>query len=225
MSIWMILALIFTGLEALAVRKDWHRAEYIFKPAVIFLLMIWLYLETGLQGNTIWFGLGLLFALFGDMLLLFPDERMFAPGLVAFLVTHVCYLIGFREQLLQPSVWSFILLFFILLNGTRLLRRIVSSMRARQEDRLVNPVVLYGLMVSFVLYAAMSTIFDPAWTTGAAFFVSVGAFLLWISDLMLAWNRFVSPLSSGRVPVIVSYQLGQICLVAGVISHFGTTSL
>jgi uncharacterized membrane protein YhhN len=67
----------------------------------------------------------------------------------------------------------------------------------------------------------MSTLSDPAWKAGAAVFVGAGAFLFWGSDLMLGWNKFVSPLRSGRLPIIVSYQLGQIMLIAGVISQFG----
>lgn len=225
MSIWLILAVIFAGLEALAVGRDLRPLEFIAKPAVILFLMIWLYAETGLQGNALWFELGLLFSLLGDVLLLFIHPRMFISGLAAFLLTHICYLIGFQDQLLHPDAWSFFLLFFILWNGVRLLRRIVGAVRAREEDRLVIPVTVYGLIVSFMLYAAMSTIFDPAWTSGAAFFVSLGAFLFWISDLMLAWNKFVTLLASGRLPIIVTYQVGQICLIAGVIIHSGSVSL
>lgn len=223
MSIWLILALIFAGLEALAVRQGWQRVEYVAKPGVILALITWLYLATGLQGNTIWFGMGLLFALAGDILLMLPNERMFIPGLVAFWVTQVCYLLGFKQQLLQFNLWSLVLLVFVLLNGVRLLRRIVGAMRAGGQDSLVTPVILYGLTLSLMLFAAMTTIFDPTWSTGAAFFVSAGAFLLWISDLMLAWNKFVFPLSSGRVPAILTYHLGQILLIAGVISHFASS--
>ena len=219
MSIWLILAMVFAGLEGLAVWRRWRQIEFITKPAVIIFLMIWLYFETGFKGDTLWFGMGLLFSLFGDVLLLF--DRMFMPGLVAFFLTHIFYLLGFKEQLLHPTTWSLILLFFILLNGIRLLRRIASAIRTRGEDRLVNPVILYGLVVTLMLYAAIFTIFDPAWTTGAAFFVSAGAFLFWISDLMLAWTKFVTPLKSGHILIIVTYQLGQIFLIAGVISHFG----
>lgn len=225
MSIWLILALILAGLEALAVHKGWHRLEYVAKPAVIVVLMIWVTLATGLQGHMIWFGIGLLFALLGDILLMVPGERLFIPGLVAFFVTHVCYILGFQEQLLHLNGWSFVLLFFILLNGIRLLRRIAGAMRARGQDSLVNPVILYGLVISLMLYAAMSTIFDPAWTTGASFFVSVGALLFWISDLMMAWNKFVSPAENRRVPSIVAYQLGQILLITGLISQFTHLSL
>ena len=70
------------------------------------------------------------------------------------------------------------------------------------------------------LYAAMSTIYDPAWTNAAAALVSVGAFLFWISDLILAWNKFVSPAKLGRTFNVLTYQLGQISLIAGVISQF-----
>jgi uncharacterized membrane protein YhhN len=51
--------------------------------------------------------------------------------------------------------------------------------------------------------------------------VSIGAFLFWISDLMLAWNKFVSPLKVGRLAIVAAYHLGQISLIAGVIRQFG----
>lgn len=220
MSLWLILALVFAGVEALAVLKNWRWVEYITKPAVIASLILWLFVSTGLRGNAFWFGLGLLFSLLADVVLMFPHERMFLTGLVIFLLVHVCYLIGFNEQLLNLSAWSLILLSLILLNGVRLLRRIAGSMRAAGQNWLVYPVVVYGLVISLMLYAAMSTISDPAWEIGAAFLVSLGAFLFWLSDLMLAWNKFVTPLKSGRIGVIVTYHLGQISLIAGVIRHF-----
>jgi len=71
------------------------------------------------------------------------------------------------------------------------------------------------------LFAAMSTLFDPAWKTGAALFVSLGAFSFYISDVILAWNKFVAPIRNGRVFNIVTYHLGQIGLIAGVVSQFG----
>lgn len=221
MYFWLILALIFAGLEALAVSKNLRRMEYMAKPAVMVCLFIWLLLRTGLRGNMLWFGLGILFSLLGDVLLLVPHDRMFIPGLVAFLITHVCYLIGFQEQLFHLTAWSLIVMAVILLNATRLLRRMVGAMRARGEYGMIKPVILYGLVISLMLAAAMSTISDPVWKTGSAFYVSAGAFLFWISDLLLAWDKFVSPLKIGRVPSIVAYHLGQIGLIAGVINQFG----
>ena len=184
-------------------------------------LFLWLYASTGLQDNTLWFGLGILFSLAGDMLLTLPGDRMFLFGLVAFFLTHLSYILGFREELTNPNAWSLILMIIILVNSLRLIRRIVGAMRAKGQNVLVSPVIIYGLVISFMLYMAMATIYDPAWKTSAAFFVSVGAFSFYISDLILAWNKFVSPLRNARIFNLVAYYFGQIGLIAGVISQFG----
>jgi len=221
MYIRLSLAFIFASLEWLAVWKSWRRLEYFAKPAVMICLFLWLYASTGLQGNTLWFGLGILFSLAGDMLLMVPGERMFLFGLVAFFLTHVSYILGFREVLTNSSAWSLILMIIIFVNSLRLIRRIVGTIRAKGQNALVTPVIVYGLVISLMLYTAMSTLHDPAWKTNGAFFVSLGAFSFYISDLILAWNKFVSPIRNGPIFNITTYHLGQIGLIAGVISQFG----
>jgi hypothetical protein len=72
-----------------------------------------------------------------------------------------------------------------------------------------------------MLYSAIATIYAPDWKTSAVLLVSLGALLFWASDLVLAWNKFVTPLRHGREWNIVLYYLGQIGLVAGVINQFG----
>jgi alkenylglycerophosphocholine hydrolase len=217
MVVWLILALCAAALEAFAVQKNIRKLEFFAKPVVMVLLLIWLYVSTGLQGNMLWFGLGLVFALVGDVVLLSPSDRMFAVGWSTFLLTHVFYIIGFKEQLLSFTAWSFILIFLLFTNGLRLIRRMAGAMQANQQTALIVPVIVYSLTISTMLYAAMSTIFDPAWKTSAAFFVSVGASLFYLSDLILAWNKFVSPINNGRLLIIITYHLAQIGLIAGII--------
>lgn len=221
MDLWLSLAFIFASLEWLAVWRGWRRLEYFAKPAVMVCLFLWLYASTGLHGNTLWFGLGILFSLAGDVLLMVSLDRMFLFGLVAFFLTHIFYILGFRDELTNPTAWSLILMIIILVNRLRLMRRIVGAMRAKGQNALVSPVIVYGLVISFMLSAAISTIYDPAWRTNAAFFVSLGAFLFYISDLILAWNKFVSPIRKGPIFNIATYYLGQIGLISGVISQFG----
>ena len=221
MIIWLILAVLFAGLEALAIWKGRRRVEYVAKPAVILCLIAGLAVGTGLQGSAFWFGLGLFFSLLGDVILMSPSEKMFLAGLIVFLLTHICYLIGFRQQMVSPSAWSLVVISIILLNAVRLLRRIVGSMRTQGMNRLVYPVIVYGLVISLMLYAAMSTISDHSWNIGAALLVSGGAFLFWLSDLILAWNKFVSPLKIGWLSIVALYHFGQIGLIAGVIRQFG----
>ena len=219
MVLWLILAIIFASLEVLAVSKNVQRLEYVAKPAVMVCLFLWLFADTGLQGHAFWFGMGILFSLAGDVLLTF--ERMFLPGLVAFLLAHLAYIVGFREEILTLTAWSLILALFIAVNIGRLLGRIVETMRSKGENKLVFPVLVYGTIISVMLYAAMSTISNSAWKNSAALFISVGAFFFCVSDAILAWNKFVAPVRNGRVWNIVLYYLGQIGLIAGVIAQFG----
>jgi uncharacterized membrane protein YhhN len=221
MYLWPILAIIFAFLEAIAVAKNLRQLEYIAKPAVMLCLFIGLYTSAGFQGRALWFGLGVLFSLAGDVLLMFPRDRLFLLGLIAFLLAHIFYIIGFGGGMESVNLWSLVLLIVIAINVSRLIRRITEALRTAGQAQLIVPVILYGTVVSVMLYAALSTIYNPAWSTSAAFFVSLGAFLFCASDLLLAWNKFVSPLKNGRVWSIALYHLGQIGLIAGVISQFG----
>jgi uncharacterized membrane protein YhhN len=82
MIVWLILAFIFAALESLALLKNSRTLEFVAKPAVMVCLFIWLYLNTGLQGVTLWFGLGILFSLLGDVLWAFKaNSPPFQPVL------------------------------------------------------------------------------------------------------------------------------------------------
>lgn len=148
-------------------------------------------------------------------------DRMFVFGLLAFLLAHISYLIGFQNELMEFGPWSVLLIVMLSVSAVRVMRRIVSAIRARGQVRMVNPVILYSTVITVMLYAAMTTISNPEWSTSASFLVSVGAFLFYISDLVLAWNKFVSPIQNGRMINIGLYHLGQIGLIAGVVSQFG----
>jgi uncharacterized membrane protein YhhN len=174
-----------------------------------------------LQGNPFWFGMGILFSLVGDVLLMLSLDRLFLFGLIAFLMAHIAYITGFREELGIINVGSVLLLAIIAINASRLIRRILGALRLKGENELVIPLIVYGIVISFMLFAAMSTLYDPAWKASAALLVSAGAFLFCTSDVILAWNKFVSPIRNGRVVNIALYHLGQIGLIAGVISQFG----
>lgn len=220
MYILLILAAIFTALEAYATRNGLTKIEYFAKPAVMVCLFVWLYLTTGLKGAALWFGMGILFSLIGDVLLLGLD-RMFLYGLIAFLCAHIAYIIGFKDEFAKVSFWSVILVLMLGLSAVRVMRRIISAMRAKGQMRLAAPVVLYSMVITVMLLAAMLTLTDLTWKANASLLAAAGAFLFYISDVMLAWNKFVAPIKNGRMLNIALYHAGQIMLVAGVVSQFG----
>ena len=219
---YLIAALVFAALEALALWKKWPRLEYLAKPAVMIVLFLWLWTSTGLSGATLWFGLGILLSLTGDVLLMISLDRLFMAGLVVFLLAHVAYLIGFNIPVPEISAWGFVLAIIVGLGGMRITRRILASLTANGHGRMRIPIIIYSAVISLMLLSAMMKLTDLTWDANAAVLVSMGALLFYISDIILAWHKFVSPIQHGRIYNIGVYHLGQIMLIAGVVAQFGS---
>ena len=221
MNIFLLLAILFAALESLALWKYWLKLEYIAKPAVMISLFLWLFTSTGLNGALLWFGLGIVLSLAGDVLLMLSLERFFLFGLVAFLLAHLAYVIGFNIPLPEFSLWGIVFAVMVSLGGARVIRRIVDALPSRGQARMRMPIIVYSTVISIMLLSAMMKLMDLTWNANAALLVSGGAFLFYISDIILAWNKFVAPIQYGRIYNIAAYHLGQIMLIAGVIAQFG----
>ena len=217
-----IAALVFTALESLALWKKWTRLECLAKPAVMVVLFLWLWTSTGLSGASLWFGLGILLSLTGDILLMVSLDRLFMGGLVAFLLAHLAYLIGFNIPIPEISAWGFFLAIMVGLGGMRTIRRIIAALVANGQARMRTPIIIYGTVISLMLLSAMMKLTDLTWNANAGVLVSVGAFLFYVSDIILAWHKFVAPIQHGRIYNIGAYHLGQIILIAGVVAQFGS---
>jgi len=217
MSAMLLLVLVLAAalVDWAAVYKGWRKVEYVAKPATLALLFAWLLAVSRLQGVLLWFGLGLLFSLAGDVFLMLSD-RWFVLGLAAFLLAHLMYIAGFNIPLPNVSpVWSLGLAVILGLSAARLLRRIVDGLAEKGLRRLVGPVLLYGMIITLMLLSAMLTLFREEWKVLPALLVTVGAALFYISDSFLAWDRFVVPIKNGRLLNMVTYHLGQIALIVG----------
>jgi uncharacterized membrane protein YhhN len=221
MYMLITLAFIFAALESLALWKGWRWLEFVAKPAVMVCLFLWLYATAGLQGALLWFGIGILFSLAGDIALLFID-RTFMLGLVAFLLAHIAYLIGFNSPRPEdPGIWAFAMAILLGLSAARLLRRLIAGVRMTNE-RLGIPVIIYSTVITLMLLSALLTLSNPNWASTPAVLVSLGAFLFYLSDIVLAWNKFIAPIRNGRMLNIGLYHLGQIAIVVGVGAQFGS---
>jgi hypothetical protein len=71
-----------------------------------------------------------------------------------------------------------------------------------------------------MLLSALMKLTDLSWNAVAALLVGLGAFLFYVSDIILAWMKFIAPVQHGRIYNILSYHLGQIALIAGVVLQF-----
>ncbi len=210
-----------------AVAKGWRMIETLAKPATMVLLFGYL-VQAGNQPSLplICFGVGLIFSLLGDICILgsrggFPN-RWFLPGLAAFLLAHVAYIIGLNTLLGNSlSIWAIGIGILLALTTARVLKRVISGIREKGFQRLLVPVVTYAMVITIMLLSAFLTIYRVEWKAAAAGLVTLGAALFYFSDLILAWNMFVKPIRNGRLINMIAYHLGQIALITGAVIQFG----
>jgi uncharacterized membrane protein YhhN len=223
----LVLLFLSAASDWLAVAKNWKKLEYIAKPVTMLVLLGLLGLLGGFRSlPLVCFGLGIGFSLAGDVFLMLSyarfSDRWFTPGLVAFLLAHISYIVGLNSPLPNVSpIWSLGLAVILSLSAARILQRILAGVRQKGLLRLVRPVGIYGTVITLMLLSALLTLNSSTWKTSAAVLVAGGAILFYFSDILLAWNKFVRPIRNGRLANIVLYHLGQAALVVGVLVQFG----
>jgi uncharacterized membrane protein YhhN len=217
----IILFLVFAVTDWVAVSRGWRRVELVAKPAAMLVLLGVLVFVGGFGSlPLLCFALGVLFSLAGDVFLLLSD-RFFIFGLVAFLLAHLAYITGLNIPLPDVSpLWSLGLALILAITASRILKRIIAGVRAKGLDRLAAPVAVYGIVITLMLLSALLTLYSLGWNTSAAGLVSLGAALFYISDVILALNKFVAPIRNGRLANMIAYHLGQLALIVGVILQF-----
>jgi len=213
------IAVLFAILDWIAVARKWQIVEYVAKPAVMVCLIAWLGMNNGWSLPLLWFTVGLVFSLAGDVFLMLPKEH-FIAGLVSFLLAHIAYIIGLNTTPIPLTVVTLILLVLVGLVSLRVYSRIALGLAASGNDRLKMPVLAYTIVISLMLFSALLAFVRPSWSPGAALLVGLGALLFYFSDCILAWNKFVRPLKHGRLINLSSYHLGQVLITLGAALYF-----
>ncbi|GAB3015580.1 hypothetical protein GCM10027051_19330 [Niabella terrae] len=155
--------------------------------------------------------LALLFSAVGDSLLLFDqtDPRFFILGLLAFLTAHIFYIISFHRIIKKEALtvrWPAAVLVAIYYGW-------LIAILLPHLGPLKLPVVVYGIIISFMLFLAMQLYLLRDHRIGQ--FLLTGAVLFVASDSILAYTRFCRPIVLGGWLVMSSYILAQWLLVKG----------
>jgi len=227
---WAALAflsmLTFAVINWMAVARAWKRIETFAKPATMVLLFTTLALAAGFRDRPlVFFGLGVLFSMIGDIFLLLSfqhnSNRWFLAGMGAFLLAQAAYIIALNMPFggRSPLVATVIAVVLAVAAG-RILQPILAGVRSRGLPRMVVPVAVYAGAIDLMLLSALLTFLSPAWKPFPSALVSLGAALFFFSDVLLAWNKFVKTVKNGRLLNMVAYHLGQFALVAGAVMQF-----
>jgi alkenylglycerophosphocholine/alkenylglycerophosphoethanolamine hydrolase len=214
----IIIVLVLAIIDWIAADKKWKAIEYVTKPATMLALFGWIWQSTGLGGTMLWFTLGAVFCMAGDVFLMLPWD-MFIFGLLAFLLGHVCYMVGLNNTAPYINLWGGLLIILLGIYLLWLYPKLANGLSANGKMGLKVPVLIYSLVISLMVYSALMTWTRPSWSMVSAIFVSLGAVLFYASDSMLAWDRFLKPLPHARLWVMVTYHLGQIGIILGAMLH------
>jgi uncharacterized membrane protein YhhN len=180
-----------------------RRLEFATKPAVMVLLIVAaLLLRPASQGERAFFVVALVLGLAGDVFLMLPD-RFLIPGIAAFLLGHLAYVVGFRFAGFNVAGLIVGLVIAAVTAGL-LLRRILSALEQSGRTSLRNPVLAYAIVISLMTVSA---------TASGHLVAAAGGLLFFFSDVIFAWYRFVKPVRWGQPVNIVMYQAGQALLV------------
>jgi uncharacterized membrane protein YhhN len=201
------LAVVVAAADWAAVHVDARRVEYLCKPLTMVLLIgAALAIEPADGAVRWWFVAGLVLSLAGDVFLMSP-RNLFVAGLASFLVAHLAYVVGMHVAGVA-ALPLLVGLAVVSLAMAAVGSRIVRGVRRGAEPGLAGPVVAYMLVISAMVASAVGTV-NPAWIAGASLFYA--------SDALIAWNRFVGSTPHPRVSIMVTYHIGQIGLVLGLL--------
>ena len=141
---------------------------------------------------------GLVLSVAGDALLLSERRTAFLAGLVAFLLAHVAYAVAFAG-VARPIAWTALPLAAALVLALRWLWPHLGTMKA--------PVVVYCLVISAMVWLALGVESRE---------VRLGAVLFYLSDLLVARDRFVRPGFVNRLVGLPLYYAAQVLLALAV---------
>lgn len=210
------LILLLAVLNWISVEKKWRTLEYVTKPGFMLALLWWMHTSVGLGGGMLWFTLGVVFCLAGDVFLMLPRD-MFIFGLVSFLVGQIFYVVAYNNQPPYINLWGGAVLLLLATYMGWLYPRLSRSLVEKGRKKLSIPVLIYSVVISLMVYSALMTWSRPIWPTIAALSASIGAMLFYTSDSILAWDRFIRPISKGRLKNISTYHLGQVGIILSAI--------
>lgn len=218
-------------LNWLCVFFKWTKHERIFKPLATISIIIWTLAAADwkIESALLLLLVGQILSLVGDIFLLFKT-KYFLMGLVSFLIAHLIYIIillwglvpnvGYsfllKERIgglfLFGMVWVGMLVFFncfILPKDSKLIMKL----------KLWTFAQLYGWVLSFVFLLASLAVLSKPVCSPTYFFLPFGALLFFVSDSILAYDRFNKKIPKVRNLVRPTYHLAQLSLAWGFLNY------
>lgn len=170
--------------------------------SLLFILTAWVQ-PHAMPSYALFVMLGLVCCLGGDVFLALPQKRMFLFGLVSFLVGHVFYVVAFFS-ISDVSRFTAMGVLQTLVVGTGIFLRLKPHL-----GELKKPVLGYIVVISVMLCGAWSTLGAAHLSSAAKTMVFAGAVSFYLSDMLVARDRFLKTAFLNRLIGLPLYYAGQ----------------
>ncbi|NNC96343.1 MAG: lysoplasmalogenase [Chitinophagales bacterium] len=195
--------------------------RFVFKPLVMISLISFFTLLSNKRSDVFYiFLVAFLFALAGDVLLMFTDldQNFFLFGLAAFLLTHVLYIIGIaKKSILHFNLKKITGILFVFIISAVLLFSIWKGL-----NEMAVPVILYTIAIASMMVSAI--IHEPETNRSAYILILCGAALFMLSDSLIAINKFGGGLERSSLLIMTTYIAAQFYIVNGAIIKINSTA-
>tara|TARA_R110000868_G_scaffold107275_3_gene293505 strand:- start:4628 stop:5299 length:672 start_codon:yes stop_codon:yes gene_type:complete len=158
----------------------------------------------------------LAFSWIGDIILLFTDrdELFFIVGLIAFLISHIVYILLFNKQLRYKNRKNKAV-FWIGVTTIIMYLIIMISILLPSLGNLTIPVFVYALVISTMLLFAFKGFLN--WEESGNWYILTGAIAFVTSDSILAFNKFYNPIVLSSFLIMITYLIAQYLIVMGIL--------
>jgi alkylglycerol monooxygenase len=200
----------FAAMATAAAACGWEDVYNLAKPIALLLLMYlaWSADNLPVKAQT-WLVRALGLSWVGDVLLLYPG--LFVPGLVAFLVAHLCYfkVLSMDAPLLSSKrAVASCLIAGALMYGVLFFNGLPVEMRL--------PVALYVMVIALMASQAWGR--SAHAKDQATLWTAIGASVFMLSDSVLAIDTFINPLPYAGLWVLTTYYVAQALMVTGLLA-------
>ena len=150
--------------------------------------------------------IGLIFCLVGDVCLALPQKKAFMGGLIAFLVGHVFYIFSFLS-LTSIFYWISIGVLIIFVVSAFIFLWLRPHLKA-----MLIPVLLYILVITVMASGAWTVFWMSSFSISGRTLILVGALCFYVSDVLVARNKFIKEEYRNRLLGLPLYYAGQFML-------------
>lgn len=213
MTSLLILCILLAIMVTLLIRAEFlerRRQVYLFKPIsttlLVIIILLSYFFHEGELGYKTAILVAMLFCFGGDVSLMFDSKKAFLAGLVLFLTGHIVYAValvyfnGFISDSIAVSG-------AITLVSLAIFAYLFSGLKSMKV-----PVLFYVVVISFMLNSAAMTFSADYFNETQASLLFWGAALFYLSDVILAVNRFKYPFYLNRISL--GFYYGGQCMIA-----------